>query len=271
MNFGTLVIAKNIRYKEKSMKKKVFGLFLITATLCGNVLPVFAAELEDTFDAAYYAEMNPDVVAVYGNDEQALYNHYITEGLADGRQGCATFNLAEYKNAYADLQAAFGDDWNAYAIHYYTMGINEGRTAGVYDTTLQTQTPVNEEKSYAEQVVALVNEYRAKEGLSALTLDNSIATAAQTRAVELESLFSHTRPDGRSCFTALNDIGFSYWEAGENIAAGQTTPEQVMDSWMNSPGHRANILKSSYTKIGVGYYLSPNGGYSHYWVQLFAN
>lgn len=118
------------------------------------------------------------------------------------------------------------------------------------------------ESDYAEQVLELVNEEREKEGLSALRWDDRAADAAEVRAEELQSLFSHTRPDGSSCFTALDEEGASYRSAGENIAMGQRTPEQVMDSWMNSSGHRANILNSSFKAIGVGYY--ENG-----WVQLF--
>ena len=79
-------------------------------------------------------------------------------------------------------------------------------------------------------------------------------------------MFSHTRPDGRSCFTALTDLGISYGGAGENIAYGQSSPEEVMTAWMNSSGHRANILNSSFTKLGVGVYKSGN---TIYWVQLF--
>ena len=107
--------------------------------------------------------------------------------------------------------------------------------------------------SYAAQVVSLVNAERAKHGLSALTMDSSVTAAAQVRAGELYRSFSHTRPDGRSCFTALREAGASYSGAGENIAYGQRSPEAVMQAWMNSSGHRANILSNKYTKIGVGY------------------
>ena len=78
--------------------------------------------------------------------------------------------------------------------------------------------------------------------------------------------FSHTRPNGASCFTALTEAGVSYARAGENIAYGQSTPEAVVQSWMNSSGHRANILSSSFTSIGVGCTV-VNG--TAYWAQLF--
>ncbi|MCC8083808.1 MAG: CAP domain-containing protein, partial [Clostridium sp.] len=90
---------------------------------------------------------------------------------------------------------------------------------------------------------------------------------AQTRAREIEKSFSHTRPDGSSFNTALTEAGVSFRGAGENIAYGQTTPQQVMEGWMNSSGHRANILNANYTSIGVGHY--KNGAGVDYWAQLF--
>ena len=97
-------------------------------------------------------------------------------------------------------------------------------------------------------------------------MNTEAMAAAKVRVKELTELFSHTRPDGTSCFTALEDAGASYMAAGENIAAGQFSPELVMYSWMNSEGHRANILSSNYSQIGIGCYYY-NGVY--YWVQLF--
>lgn len=128
-------------------------------------------------------------------------------------------------------------------------------------------TPDTEVLSYAEQVVALVNTERAKAGLNALTLDTEIASAALVRAKETEISFSHTRPDGRHFSTALSDSGISFRGAGENIAWGQRSPEEVMNGWMNSEGHRANILNPNFTKIGVGYYQNAVG--RNYWTQLF--
>lgn len=122
--------------------------------------------------------------------------------------------------------------------------------------------------SQAEQIVRLVNEERAKAGLSPVTIDKNMGAAGQVRAREIVSSFSHTRPNGTSFATALKEQGMSYRGAGENIAWGQRSPEAVMNAWMNSPGHRANILDAKYTKIGVGHYRNAQG--TNYWVQLFA-
>ena len=119
---------------------------------------------------------------------------------------------------------------------------------------------------FASQVVALVNAERAKQGLSALTIDTKVQQAALVRAKESVQSFSHTRPNGSSFSTALTEAGVSYRTAGENIAYGQSTPQQVMNAWMNSSGHRANILNANYTTIGVGYTVI-NG--TAYWAQLF--
>lgn len=119
---------------------------------------------------------------------------------------------------------------------------------------------------FASQVVALVNAERTKQGLSALTIDTKVQQAALVRAKESAQSFSHTRPNGSSFSTALTEAGVSYRRAGENIAYGQSTPQQVMNAWMNSSGHRANILNANYTTIGVGYTVI-NG--TAYWAQLF--
>uniref|UniRef100_UPI004055D1BC CAP domain-containing protein n=1 Tax=Acetatifactor sp. TaxID=1872090 RepID=UPI004055D1BC len=132
----------------------------------------------------------------------------------------------------------------------------------------EVEAPDNDENlSYAEQVVNLVNIERVKEGLAPLTVDKSVQAAAQVRAVECEQSFSHTRPNGTGFSTALKEQGVSYKRAGENIAWGQRSPEEVVNAWMNSSGHRANILNRNFTKIGVGYYQNADG--VKYWSQLF--
>ena len=121
--------------------------------------------------------------------------------------------------------------------------------------------------SYVIQVLSLVNEERAKEGLPALSLNTSLSGAASVRAEEIQTSFSHTRPGGKDFSTVLKESGISYRAAGENIAYGQTSAQKVMNDWMNSAGHRANILNSSYTEIGIAHVESPSG--TDYWVQLF--
>ncbi len=123
---------------------------------------------------------------------------------------------------------------------------------------------------YESEVVRLVNQERAKQGLSALTVISGLEATADVRAREIVQKFSHTRPDGSDCFTAFP--GSSAYPdrisaMAENIAAGQSTPAEVMNAWMNSEGHRKNILDETLRYIGVGCYES---GGRYYWVQVFA-
>ena len=113
--------------------------------------------------------------------------------------------------------------------------------------------------SFEAEVIRLVNEERAEYGLPALTTTDALTAAAAKRAEEISGDYGHDRPDGSSCFTVLPEFGIRYETAGENIAAGQKTPAQVVRAWMNSEGHRNNILNPDFTQIGVGYaFLGPD-------------
>jgi len=124
--------------------------------------------------------------------------------------------------------------------------------------------------SYASEVLRLVNVERAKNGLQALTLDSSLSAVAKKHSEDMaaKNYFSHTNLSGQSPFDRLKSAGISYKTAGENIAAGQKSPSQVVTGWMNSEGHRKNILNKSFTKMGLGY-AESNSGYGTYWTQLF--
>ena len=133
----------------------------------------------------------------------------------------------------------------------------------------ETETPETQQpsSSMAVQVANLVNQERAKVGLAPVELRTDLTSAAQIRAQETVTSFSHTRPNGTSFYTVLSEQQISYRGAGENIAWGQRTAEAVMTAWMNSEGHRANILNPSFQYIGVGYYTNAQG--TPYWAQLF--
>lgn len=122
------------------------------------------------------------------------------------------------------------------------------------------------ERAYEQEVIRLVNVERAKAGLKALTEDWELSRVARYKSQDMHDLryFSHTSPTYGSPFDMMKAFGIRYRTAGENIAMGYRTPAAVVQGWMNSPGHRANILNASYTKIGVGYVASGN-----YWTQHF--
>ena len=119
------------------------------------------------------------------------------------------------------------------------------------------------------KVLLLTNRERLKEGLEPVTAVEFLQNACDIRAEEIEELFDHTRPDGTDCFTVFDEVDApTMTAAGENIAAGYQSPAAVVEGWMNSPGHRANILRESFVHMGVGYYAGGES-YYHHWVQLF--
>lgn len=124
-------------------------------------------------------------------------------------------------------------------------------------------------KSIENQVIQLTNQERAKNGLKPLAADWQLSRVARYKSVDMrdKNYFSHTSPTYGSPFNMIQSFGVTYRSAGENIAAGQRTPSEVVQSWMNSPGHRKNILNASYTHIGVGH--ASGGSYGHYWTQMF--
>lgn len=120
--------------------------------------------------------------------------------------------------------------------------------------------------SYEKEVIRLVNEIRVKNGLRELKYNWELCRVARYKSQDMKDnrYFSHTSPVYGSPFQMMKSFSITYRTAGENIAKGQTTPQMVVDAWMNSSGHRANILNASYTEIGVGYVASGN-----YWTQMF--
>jgi uncharacterized YkwD family protein/spore coat assembly protein SafA len=124
-------------------------------------------------------------------------------------------------------------------------------------------------KSIETQVVQLTNQERAKHGLKPLTQDWELSRVARYKSMDMrdKNYFSHDSPTYGSPFTMMKNFGISYRAAAENIAAGQTTAQEVVNAWMNSPGHRANILNGTYTYIGVGY--AKGGTQRYYWTQMF--
>lgn len=126
--------------------------------------------------------------------------------------------------------------------------------------------PSNDSYSIEQEVIKLVNVERANAGLSALKYDWELGRVAQYKSQDMhdKNYFSHTSPVYGTPFTMMKNFGISYKSAGENIAMGQKTAAAVVDAWMNSEGHRANILNKNYTHIGVGYVKDGN-----YWTQMF--
>lgn len=125
--------------------------------------------------------------------------------------------------------------------------------------------------TYEQKVVELVNVERQKAGLPTLKMDSAISNVARAKSKDMavNNYFAHQSPTYGSAGDMLRQFGISWSAWGENIASGQRTPEIVVNAWMNSPGHRANILSNNFSKIGVGYVTNSNG--TPYWTQIFTN
>ncbi|KHE71513.1 CAP domain-containing protein [Halobacillus sp. BBL2006] len=129
-----------------------------------------------------------------------------------------------------------------------------------------TQDVSSEVSAFEKKVVELTNEERAKQGLQPLELDTELSAVAKDKSLDMQNkgYFSHNSPTYGSPFDMMKQYGIDYRTAGENIAMGQTSPEQVVEGWMNSEGHRKNIMNPNFTHIGVGH--AENG---NYWTQMF--
>ncbi len=157
----------------------------------------------------------------------------------------------------------------------YQVGLSELKTANpqiknpalIYPGQIITIPTIDSSvTAYEAEVVRLVNEIRVQNGLKALKEDWQLSRVARYKSQDMKdkNYFSHTSPTYGSPFQMMKSFGITYKTAGENIAKGYTTPQAVVNGWMNSSGHRANILNSSFTHIGVGYVSSGN-----YWTQMF--
>lgn len=235
------------------------------------------------FDAEYYAEQNPDVVAVYGIN---MYKHWLEYGKAEGRLPNATnakFDPVYYAEQNPDVVAVYGTKPEELFRHYLEFGYNEGRLPYAPETQseqpaapaapeTQSEQPAAPETSAATdeaaEETALVNALRSENGLPALVCDAGLTEYANLRAKELAQSFSHTRPDGSNPLDGVSQVtGYHGWR-GENIAMNFRSIPDVVNGWANSPGHRANMLHANFTKIGIGHYQQDG---NDYWVQVFSS
>jgi uncharacterized YkwD family protein len=142
----------------------------------------------------------------------------------------------------------------------------------VPETTTPAPTPApttGEFSAYQQEVLNIVNKERTSRGLSALKLSTEVSKVATIKSQDMidKGYFDHNSPTYGSPFDMMKKFGITYRSAGENIAMGQRTPQEVMTAWMNSEGHRKNILNSSFTEIGIGIAKDKNG--RMYWTQMF--
>ncbi len=139
----------------------------------------------------------------------------------------------------------------------------------IYPGDKITVPTIDSTKSIEQQVIDLTNQERQKNGLKPLAVDWEVSRVARYKSVDMRdrNYFAHQSPTYGSPFDMLSAFGIQYRSAGENIAAGQRTAQEVVNAWMNSQGHRQNILNPGYTHIGVGF--AQGGSYGYYWTQMF--
>jgi uncharacterized YkwD family protein len=254
--------------EEIQMKKKMI---LTVAASAALLLGAPGVNSADAASPSYSVEKK---VYVYqtGNINYDQINSYLQKYLKDYQINWESLNTNPPKDQQGDQQV------NTPEAEKQT----QQPTAPAPEQPVQPQptTPVQEQpakpsegtsvtsqvSAYEQQVVDLTNQERAKQGLPALKLDTELSKVAKEKSLDMKnnSYFSHTSPNYGSPFDMMKQFGISYRAAGENIAMGQRSPEEVVNAWMNSEGHRKNILSSSFTHIGVGHVADGN-----YWTQMF--
>ncbi len=270
------------------MKKKISA-FIIAATVAFTTTTVFAytdiytVKPGDTLYriAKLYNVKLQDIVNLNKLDDPTLI--YVGEKLyipvpgktATGTNAPSNSNTSTPKNgtgsaSYTVPGSSTGKNTSTSNKGNGNTTTNTGSGSSSNTSTGSTLTPPagNVNVDMANQILALVNAERKKAGVPLLTLSTDVSSVAQVKATDMakNGYFDHNSPTYGSPFSMLTNFGVSYRSAGENIAKGQQSASAVMKAWMNSSGHKANILSKNFTQLGVGY--SANNG-SPVWVQMF--
>lgn len=212
---------------------------------------------------------------VFGITSPALAADYVTV-----KKGDTMWKIAQrYNVSFAEvLRLNRAHHINVDLIHpgdkiYLPTGsTGTGTTQNSKDDDIKTGDSKATENGSSQEAVAilhLVNTERQKHGLPSLKLSNGLTSVANVKARDMavNNYFDHNSPTYGTPFQMMQQFGIHYMSAGENIAAGQRTAQEVMTAWLNSSGHRANILNAKFDTLGVGYY--KGGSYGYYWVQQF--
>lgn len=277
--------------RVQSIAKRIFAGITVMMLSLVMVLPAKAAEGEPdysaVFDAAYYAEHYKDLQDAFGNDEAALFNHFIACGMAEGRQGNAEFNVQAYRDRYPDLQAAYGDDLVSYYMHYMICGKAEGRNGAAasaakpgnpgngapvlhfytywdhYEASQSTSAVRNGwDPGMGMEIYSYVNMERERAGYHSYAWNSDLVINAQIRARELVTNYSHESVSDRNKNCAES---ISCYCVDSLDALYQTTGR--MPGWMKTSVDRMYIFNPGYTDMGAGVYVDENG--VAYYVVLY--
>jgi len=237
------------------MKNRVIRTLTLAVMVIALIAGMSVSAMASSGEVRLSTEVNGQFVQLYfpaGSEAAIAYNRDVKPLLPNGigRMSDAAITAMEaWKNKYASSSQA--------------PSVQSTPQTAAPAQPLSPELIQQQRQEFADEIIRLVNIEREKAGLSPLTVNTVMMEAAAVRANELSQEPSHTRPDGRRFETALTDAGYSYNRVGENLARGVFCPENTMERWMNSPGHRANIL-GNYTQIGVG--VDDSGA-----IQLFAS
>ena len=275
-------------------RKFLLTALTVAAALVLTVLPVCAAPVDmgdgTLFDAAFYAQRYPDVVAVFGSEPQMLYLHYTMFGKNEGRipyqqqtpaattttgttatgnawsspDSQAQFDPVFYANKYPDVAAVYGNDPNALYQHYITLGFYEGRPGHEGGQVYVS------EKNMGKYLTELINKVRVGQELYKLTWEFELDNAALIRCKELKVQFEHNRPDGKGY-----DTVYPGWATGKDhyelICRGKNTPADVVDWWQDHRHDGAEMRKelcsNRYSHGGGACWTDPDSGVT-YWCFL---
>ena len=238
------------------MKEKIFKTFTLTILLFVIMLNFASAkgQREADFTWQFSVGQTFESISEVGTEYEILtpnLTHIISQ-----KDGTAEFSLNKAGDVYILAHLPDGKDF----LYHLIVGIGNET---IVEEKLSTD--LNPEE-FAQQVLDLVNKERRQRGIAPLRLSSDLLEAAEIRAEEISRVFSHTRPNGKSCHSMFRN---GQYTIGENIAAGCPTPKETVKQWMDSSGHRANILNADYKELGVGYYYKSNSEYKYYWVQIF--
>ena len=227
--------------------------------------------LNNTEGRKYFAAIRGDIaVMIYNGLTKALPDEEFIDNLNEETYQNINQYTEEDSEEYFDK--SYYDDYDDYDIEYDDNYYDDNEYSTDFDDTdtlnWNDETKIDIDV-FKDEVIDLVNKERKKEGISPLKYNSLLEQTAQQHSEDmaLNDFFDHTNLKGESPFDRMRNNGIDYFSAGENIACGQSSPQEVMESWMNSDGHRKNILNASYNQIGVGIAINEYGVI--YWTQNF--
>jgi uncharacterized YkwD family protein len=196
------------------------------------------------------------------NYEPVRFGPNENQGTDNLKRNEVPFNLNRNTNENTGIDPNINRD-------YVPQNGNEPNTAQENNANSTNQGNQNPSQGFVQEVIDLTNKEREKNGLSSLKSDSELSNVAQVKSEDMvkKDYFSHTSPTYGSPFEMMENFGIEYSTAAENIAAGQKSPEAVVNAWMKSAGHRKNILNKQVTHIGVG--ISQDQSQGIYWTQMF--